>query len=251
MVGINSSGLLALLAACGTLTFAQVPAGVEPALGFKTTAFLDFRFGGNVVEPSGELIPRQETATPPTIGFAFAPTPYASVFLIDQDVLRNGTRMTLLHWFVPNVPLTNGDLFTNPLTVPIPGNGTAGAMYLQPSPPVGDIPHRYVLLLYPQYDGFAIPADSKISPPASTADRIGFNVTAFAQEAGLGEYPVAANWFTVQNTTGVASTTSAITTGAAATATVAPYLGGATMDKRVSWAAGVGGICAAVWCMMS
>jgi len=171
--------------------------------------------------------------------------------LIDIDVLRNGTRTTFLHWFVPNVLLTNGDVFTNPLTIPVPGNGTPGAPYLQPSPPVGDIPHRYVFYLYGQYDGFAIPADSKFSHPTSTNDRIGFNMTAFAEEAGLFHNSNAENYFVVQATTGTADTTSASAAGTSATTTVAPYQGGATVNKGISLIAAIGAICATVWCMMS
>jgi hypothetical protein len=170
--------------------------------------------------------------------------------LVDIDVPRNGTRTTLLHWFVPNVPLTNGDVFTNPLTIPVPGNGTLGAPYLQPSPPAGDIPHRYVFYCFSQYDGFAIPADSKFSHPTSTADRIGFNLTAFAKEAGLFANANAENYFLVQTPADTANTTGSSATGASATATVAPYKGGATVNKGISWTAGIGGLCVAVWCMM-
>jgi hypothetical protein len=152
--------------------------------------------------------------------------------------------MTLLHWFVPNVPLVTGVL-----SPPVPSNSTPGAMYLQPSPPIGDIPHRYVLLLFAQPENFTVPAAFPISPPASTANRIGFNVSAFAEAAGLGQ-PFAAHWFSVQNTTGVASTTSASATGASATASVAPYTGESGVNYGASWAAGIGSIFAAMWYIM-
>jgi len=148
--------------------------------------------------------------------------------MIDQDVPRNNTRTTLLHWFAPNIPLvfsTNGTLAISPVT-----NITGGAPYLQPSPGVGDIPHKYVFLLFTQPANFSIPAGFNISPPPSTTDRIGFNLTDFVAKAGLSA-PIAGNWITVQNLTGVASATGAMsasttrTAGATSTAVVAPYTG--------------------------
>jgi len=159
--------------------------------------------------------------------------------MIDQDVPRNNSRLTLLHWFVPNIPLTYSSNGT--LAIPTVTNATGGAPYLQPSPPVGDIPHRYVFLLFPQPANFSIPAGFNISPPPSVTDRIGFNVTDFAAQAHLSA-PIAANWITVQNLTGVASATGAsmasatgsagaTRTSAGATGTaVAPYTGAGNVN---------------------
>lgn len=200
--------------------------------------------------PAGELIPRPgnhlihfcpllplsntthiETASPPIITAPVTFNPRnadrAILFMIDQDVPRNNSRVTLLHWFIPNILVAGASNGT--LRIPT----TGGAPYLQPSPPVGDIPHRYVFLLFRQPDNFSIPAGFNISPPASTADRIGFNITDFVAKAGLSA-PAAANWITVQNLTGVASATASggasatrtagVTTG---TASILPYTGGA------------------------
>lgn len=115
-----------------------------------------------------------------------------------------------------------------------------GAPYLQPNPGVGDIPHDYILLLFAQPANLSLAAIGygDIDPPASTNDRIGFNITDFAAKAGLGS-PLAANYFRVQNTTGVASTTYPGVNGASATATstatVTPYRGGVAGDTADGW----------------
>ncbi|EIN14351.1 PEBP-like protein, partial [Punctularia strigosozonata HHB-11173 SS5] len=59
--------------------------------------------------------------------------------------------------------------------------------FVQPSPPTNSDSHRYILLLWHQ------PADFPTSIDPSIED---FNVTAFAEQVGLGE-PIAGNFFTV------------------------------------------------------
>lgn len=127
--------------------------------------------------------------------------------MIDLDVPgANATapRQTLLHWFAPNVTSTT-DAKNTMSTFKA---STGGAPYLQPSPPVGDIPHRYVVLLFAQPRNFSVAAFGSINPPANTTARMGFNVTTFIRLTGLGA-PLAANFFTVQNVTvgGNATTT--------------------------------------------
>lgn len=124
--------------------------------------------------------------------------------MIDLDVPRNGTRLTLLHWFAYNVSTT-----TYPFTIPAQTASGPGAAYLQPNPPAGDVAHRYVFLLYRQPKNFAVPASFKsIDPPANTTARIGFNLTKFVEETGL-EKPIVANYIQVKpiNATPAASTT--------------------------------------------
>lgn len=124
--------------------------------------------------------------------------------MIDRDVPQNGTRVTLLHWFVPNVTLD----FDGPyLSIPIPENTTTdGAPYLQPSPPVGDSPHTYTFLLFSQPGNFTVPSEfESINPPAGVTARIGFSISAFVEAAGL-QAPLAASYMQVQNLTGVTGT---------------------------------------------
>ena len=131
------------------------------------------------------------------------------LFMIDLDVPRQNNRVTLLHWFVPGVTVANGN-------IEVPEN--VGATYLQPSPPAGDIPHRYLFLLYKEPNGFAVPARFAINPPANTSARIGFDVQSFASAANLGE-PLAANFITVQ---GVSANVASGNVGAAASPSPSP-----------------------------
>lgn len=167
------------------------------------------------------------------------------IFMIDVDVARNGTRVPLLHWLVPNVAIAaNGSL-----SIPVPTNGSAGgvpgAVYAQPSPPVGDIPHRYTQILFAQPASFVFPASfSYVNPvnPANATARVGFNITQFIQAAGLSA-PLAANYISVQNLTGVTGTattfppynpTSTAVSNRNGTSVV-PFPGAASQMVSVSW----------------
>jgi len=222
---------LILVAALLQLTSAQTPNGFIPVV----TQNLNVTFGSNVITPPGELIPRPEVASPPTISSkVFSTTGKAILFLIDLDVPSNGTRVKLLHWFAPDITGVTSGL--NSTTLTIPANGP-GAPYLQPSPPPGDSPHRYTFLLFEQPINFAVPAAfANINPPASTTNRIGFNLTAFIAAANLSP-PIAANYILVQNTTAPATSTSfppsSVTTtagsgGSGANSTALPTGGPAT-----------------------
>ncbi|ORY12032.1 phosphatidylethanolamine-binding protein, partial [Clohesyomyces aquaticus] len=159
---------------------------------------LNVSYGSNVVSPPGELIPRPEVANPPTISSpTFTPAGKAVLFMVDTDVPRNGTRIQLLHWLVSNVTLSAGNGTSGALSIP----STAEATYRQPSPPVGDIPHHYTFVLYPQPADFAVPA--QFTDILQT--RAGFNFSAFVAAAGLSN-PLAANYIQVQNLTGVSGT---------------------------------------------
>lgn len=113
--------------------------------------------------------------------------------MVDLDVPRNGTRVQLLHWLASNVTLGSN----NALNVPV-----GQVPYLQPSPPVGDVPHAYTFIVFPQPANFSIPAQY-----ADLAqNRVGFNTSKFVSDAGLGQ-ALAANYIRVQNLTGTATTT--------------------------------------------
>lgn len=150
------------------------------------------------------LRPSLETARPPTVNIPTVTSASTFVlFMIDLDVPRNNTRLTLLHWFVPSATLSGQ---TNN-TLLVPATNSSGASYLQPSPPVGDIPHRYVFLVFARPDNFTVPSQfAAINPPSSTQARIGFNISEFVAAAGLGQ-PLAANYIRVQNTTATSTAT--------------------------------------------
>jgi phosphatidylethanolamine-binding protein len=115
--------------------------------------------------------------------------------MIDSDVPRNGTRVQLLHWLVSGVTL-GGDNST--LSIP----STAEAEYRQPSPPVGDTPHAYTFILFPEPSNFSVPSQFN----EVLQSRVFFNISDFAAAAGLSS-PLAGNYIRVQNLTGSATTT--------------------------------------------
>jgi phosphatidylethanolamine-binding protein (PEBP) family uncharacterized protein len=130
-----------------------------------------------------------DTATAPTIVVPKSMTSSTEkglLIMIDPDVKFGSTKMTYLHWLIPDVDLSKE-------TAVIPSTGTNIVKYFQPSPPAGDPPHRYTFLLYAQPKGFTIPA--KYSNLAMSV--LGFDPVAFATAAGLGE-PKAATFMQVQ-----------------------------------------------------
>ena len=100
-------------------------------------------------------------------GFNPSTTTY-SLFMIDPDVPnpQSPVRKTYLHWYVSgNKPSCVSD---NPRTV---------TLYQNPSP-ASTQQHRYTFLLYREPAGY--------SPNVAAAQlRVGFNVNAYAQAAGL------------------------------------------------------------------
>ncbi|KAF1837949.1 hypothetical protein BDW02DRAFT_565453 [Decorospora gaudefroyi] len=115
--------------------------------------------------------------------------------MVDLDVPRNDTRVPLLHWLATNVtrpvPLSAN---TTGASLVVPSNNSVP--YLQPSPPVGDIPHSYTFILMQQPRNFTLPEQY-----SDLADnRVGFNITQFAADANL-TMGLAATWMTVQNVT--------------------------------------------------
>jgi hypothetical protein len=119
--------------------------------------------------------------------------------MVDLDVPRNNSRVQLIHWLATNITRST----------PLSANTTGSALeipigpvpYLQPSPPVGDIPHSYTFILMEQPRNFSIPA--QYSDLAN--NRVNFNVSKFAEDANLTQ-GLAANWITVQNLTGTPTT---------------------------------------------
>ncbi|EMD68917.1 hypothetical protein COCSADRAFT_157307 [Bipolaris sorokiniana ND90Pr] len=108
----------------------------------------------DTVAPQGELLPRPVTAQAPSLSAPqLSPASNSSLYIllmIDIDVPRNNTRVPLIHWLAPNISLSSSSSFIIPSPNPVP--------YLQPSPPVGDIPHAYNFVLFEQPAGFQVPA---------------------------------------------------------------------------------------------
>jgi hypothetical protein len=137
--------------------------------------------------------------------------------MVDQDVTRNGSKTTILHWFQPNLVATPDMLSVVSI---MDGASTAiGASYIPPTPPMDDTAHRYSFVLFEQPSLWVLPAEYvTINPPAATSDRIGFDLEALVAASGLGE-PVAANYLRVVNGTAAQTSSAATETYESATST--------------------------------
>ncbi|KAJ4300770.1 hypothetical protein N0V90_002858 [Kalmusia sp. IMI 367209] len=223
----------ALCALAGAAT-----ATVAPGFPIQAAPDLNATWGGNDVSPPGELIPRADTASPPTQ----ISTPVwttegrAILMLVDIDVPRNGTRVPLLHWLTSNVTMPS----TDTQILKLPDAALAEASYLQPSPPVNDTPHKYTLLLFEQPENFTIPARFR----SLLQTRVGWDTAAFVNATGLGG-ALAANWIRVQNVTGETSASPSATPSPSSnvsvpSATPSTYPGAGAAVQPSAWAAGLG-----------
>lgn len=194
---------------------AAVRAEVAPGFPLKPGGNLTVIYGNDTVEPPGEMLPRAVTAQPPTIAspvwwatdLLSQPPAQCLLLMIDLDVPRNNTRVPLLHWLATNVSRSN-PLSVNTTGTPLVIPSENPVPYLQPSPPVGDIPHTYTFILLRQPRNFSIP--EKYS--ALAQNRVGFDLSLFLRDSGLQEgkegegEALASNWIRVQNTTGTPTT---------------------------------------------
>jgi phosphatidylethanolamine-binding protein len=139
------------------------------------------------------------------------------VVMMDLSVEPNNipteTNTTLIHWILPGLS------FLNATTTALTSHSDAIAPYFPPGPPAGQT-HTYALFLYDEPPNFTIPADYVPifkNLTASVENRVGFNLTEFVEQTGLGD-PLAADWFLVSNTiTSAARSSSGMTTMASST----------------------------------
>jgi Phosphatidylethanolamine-binding protein len=161
-----------------------------------------------------------EVAVAPSLGLAGTHTTYVAI-MMDFSVETTGStglNATLLHWILAGLSAPNE---TTTLTT----HQGEIAPYFPPGPPTGQT-HTYGVFLYNEPVNFAIPADYILffnNLTTSVFNRVGFNLTKFVAETGLGA-PVAADWFLVTTpNTAVSSTvaaTSASSAAISATATI-------------------------------
>lgn len=116
------------------------------------------------------------------------------LLMVDPDAMmpQNPTARFYLHWAQPNLTANDQGVLTNSSPAFVP--------YARPQPPPSSDPHRYILYAFQQ------PQNLTSIPPAfagySDMNRTSFNVTEFISAANLGQ-PAAANYFFVENKTGV------------------------------------------------
>jgi hypothetical protein len=146
--------------------------------------------------------------------------------MMDLSVEANGPtapNTTLIHWILPGLSSPNASIAA------LTSRASAIAPYAAPGPPAGQT-HTYVLTLYDQPANFSVPAEYVPyfkNLTASVYNRVGFNLTAFADKAGLGD-PIAADWFLVSNATSATGSVSGAVTATVSTAAVTSPSGAAS-----------------------
>ncbi|KAH8806064.1 phosphatidylethanolamine-binding protein [Xylogone sp. PMI_703] len=209
--------ILAIAYAFG-IASAQTPPGLEPS----TKRHLNVTFKTTVVNPAGITVPQNVSLVvikAPELSFGQANGTYA-VFMIDFSLETNitGTNTTLLHWAQTGLSAPEG-------TTSLTSQQANIAPYINPEPPAGQT-HTYGVVLFREPANFTIPIDyvalihnlTTTDPVSSVPYRIGFNLTRFVNEAGLGQ-PVAADFFLVATPGPTATTNSTLSTNTSAPTT--------------------------------
>ncbi|EXJ58363.1 hypothetical protein A1O7_05788 [Cladophialophora yegresii CBS 114405] len=213
-----SLALLALAALVSAQSAPGFPIQVD------TNLRADFQDTSTSISPAGVLLNRDDVLEEPTIVGPSDSTRTIDymVFMVDQDVISPSdpsTRIQFLHWYQPNLAGASEVLFDFDSDSKNFTSATPLA-YIPPTPPGGDIAHRYTLIMFRQPEGFNIPSgfESFFEEKSDLSNRLDFDIAAFVSASGLGE-PVGANWFQVQNKTASGSTSSSTTQSASATST--------------------------------
>ena len=158
--------------------------------------------------------------------------------MIDEDVVQQNIRTTVLHWFQPDMaiagppaggimpPSAAGANTTSAIAQSVaagmsqlvvapqqraiagannsPPSAVGQTDYLPPGPPPGP-PHRYVQILYAQPQGFTVPQcfQNVLSVPgnrqAHAQNRLGFDINQFIAASNIRTRPIAGSYFRAQN----------------------------------------------------
>ena len=159
------------------------------------------------MNPERQSSPSSVPALPPKVA---STTPLEGTYLLslqDPDAMTPAapTIAQYLHWLQPGLNFSSTPNSTDfPATIP----ASATVPYARPQPPPISPAHRYIALLFAQPLNFSIPVAFQ---GFNATNRMKFNISVFAAEAGLGA-PVAANYFLVSNMT-VTNVTNATGTG--------------------------------------
>ncbi|KAI0089946.1 PEBP-like protein [Irpex rosettiformis] len=198
----------ASLAVAQDRSTAQVKAAFEKAkipqdlhIKFNPEFLLDVTFpqpgGQSVPVSAGIVLPRSETAGPPqfAIGNDFG-LEIGQRFVIaavdpDAPTPQNTSLAQIRHFVGSDFVFKSGKISVERplknLTVPV-------SPWLQPSPPAGSDPHRYIFLIYRQPKGFD--NQTVVTPGGGDAALEHFDVAAFAKETNLGN-PIAGTFIIV------------------------------------------------------
>jgi phosphatidylethanolamine-binding protein (PEBP) family uncharacterized protein len=159
-----------------TIATAQIPS--EFTTGFNESGVtLKMSFGSQKVT-TGDLIPLAETKTTPTFSLGSKSTTSTTTFYlivgldVDAPSRANPIFAQVLHFMNIDFSVASRSNLTLTST-----NAEATEPYLDPAPPQGSGPHRYIFLLFEQPSGF--------TPTELPANRTNFDVEAWRTEHGL------------------------------------------------------------------
>ncbi|KAF8148254.1 phosphatidylethanolamine-binding protein [Crassisporium funariophilum] len=157
----------------------QIPENIS--LKFNPKVLLEVTFpqqsGRSITLHAGVQLPRNATAGPPTfqvVGQAGRGPFVVAAVDPDAPTPQTPTSAQIRHFLGGNFVLEPSTLLRN--TTPAISN------FLQPTPPAGSDPHRYVFLLFEQPQGFN--AETLVTSTTSIAL---FNISQFAGAVGLGQ----------------------------------------------------------------
>ncbi|KAI0056049.1 PEBP-like protein [Artomyces pyxidatus] len=154
---------------------------------FNPTALLEVTFPEKNAPPvrlhAGIHLPISDVAGPPSFGLLktlTTPIPGHGPFVVAAVDLDAAPQYGQIRHFL------GGDYTPGPVgldgVAKLTNSTPAVSEFIQPAPPVGDPPHRYVFLLFKQPAGF----DSQTAVNATTPVT-NFNIASFSQTVGLGE----------------------------------------------------------------
>ncbi|KAG5728062.1 OV-16 antigen [Termitomyces sp. T112] len=193
-VGLAVSQDLSLDAVKNAFNAASIPSDLF--INFNPTALLEVTFPQPACKPitlhAGIQLPRNATAGPPTFGVigAVGNGPFV-IATVDPDALtpQDPNEAQIRHFLGPNFfidPSSDHDNVQH-----LVNNTPAISQFLQPSPPAGSDPHRYIFLMFNQPTNFN--SQTLVTPTTSIEL---FNISAFAAATGLGD-PIAGTFMLV------------------------------------------------------
>ncbi|TCD62350.1 hypothetical protein EIP91_007048 [Steccherinum ochraceum] len=161
-----------------TFDAANIPGDLQ--ITFNPRVLLEVTFpettGPDIHLKAGVQLPRNATAGPPTFNIRGQPGggPFV-VAAVDPDAPtpQEPTSAQIRHFLGGNFRLVPGGGLVN--------STAALSNFLQPTPPAGSDPHRYVFLLFEQPRGF-----NQQTLVNSTTSISNFNISQFAAAVGLG-----------------------------------------------------------------
>ncbi|RFU27342.1 hypothetical protein B7463_g9000, partial [Scytalidium lignicola] len=205
---------------------AQTPQGITPA----TSKPLSAVYSGNTTFTPGQLLTKTLVATQPSVFSHQVLNGTYTLLMIDPDASANGSAATVLHWLQTDLTVSN--VASNQI-FPLENSQDVSALapYISPSPPLQNPPHphHYTFLLFSQPNGTPLKITSDLNKTLTS--RIGFDLTSFVQNTGVGPL-VAATFFQLVNTTSTSANGTSTTPSSSPTSMPNSFQWNGVRDNR-------------------